>query len=332
MKHKKLRLSLILALFVVAMGAYTRLKDAGLGCPDWPNCFGYTNVYTAEQNLDTIKQNYPDLELDSEKAWLEMIHRYAAGLLGILIIVCAIIEIINAKKLHIISTVIIAAVCMQVTLGMLTVTENLIPTVVLSHLAGGFTIFSLLCIWYLSKKNTTLIKYNNCLPKAEKWANYALAAIIIQICLGGWMAANYAATTCTTFPICEKNWYQNLQPIQAIIGFLGEHENYEFGVLNYNARMTIHVFHRFGAILTCILVGYFAFRLFKINQSKTNMFAKAILTILSIQIALGVSHIFFKFPVYIGVMHNLFGLLLLATCVSIKYILNISGKRMKHEI
>lgn len=314
---KLLSLSLVLAFCVILMGAYTRLSDAGLSCPDWPNCYGFATVSQAQDHRAIAENAYPDRPLEVGKAWLEMIHRYIAGTLGLFILAMVVYDSIKERRFKILPFTLLGLVGFQVMLGMWTVTMNLMPLVVTGHLLGGFSIFSLLWLWRLSYEEKPSKALNSSLKILKPYAALAASAVFLQIFLGGWMASNYAATACTALPICEGNWWLNLQWFQAWFGFLGEHSNYEFGVLSYAARMTIHVMHRFGAavVFFCILLLIFKLYLARHNSVMT----WSILGLLTVQLCLGVSHVFFQFPVSIGVAHNATAVLLFVSCLTLWY-------------
>tara|TARA_B100001094_G_C18194660_1_gene809806 strand:- start:3229 stop:4224 length:996 start_codon:yes stop_codon:yes gene_type:complete len=320
--QKMLGVSLVLALCVIMMGAYTRLSDAGLSCPDWPNCYGYPTVTQAQDHLILAEQSFPERPLDAGKAWLEMIHRYIAGALGCFVFFMVALSTWREKKIQPLPTALLALVGMQVTLGMLTVTMNLVPWIVTGHLLGGFSLFSLLWIWFLSYRYFSIDSDVSQKKRLMPYAIIALVALVGQIFLGGWMASNYAATACTELPFCEGQWWENLQWMQAMFGFLGNYTDYEFGVLNYNARMTIHVLHRFGALLAFACIFILVLRMLYCCQSLIlRRAAWIILGLLTVQLSLGVSHIIFHFPVYIGVAHNAVAALLLLSCLFVLYTL-----------
>ena len=315
--------SLVLTMCVIMMGSYTRLSDAGLSCPDWPKCYGYLTVTEVELNLDAAQKSFPERIFEEDKAWLEMIHRYIAGTLGGLIIGMFIMQLFRHKKLEMLPVMLVTLLLFQVVLGMWTVTLNLMPIVVMGHLLGGFGIFSLLWYWFISKHASAQGYADPAIKRWKFWTQVTLIGVIFQIALGGWMAANYAATACTELPFCEGRWWENLQPLQALIGFLGEHKNYEFGVMNYDARMTIHVFHRVGAWL---VAGLVLFTVGSMLRSTQSLFLRrgcfVALFLLTLQILLGVSHVFFHLPVGLGVAHNFVAALLLLSLLYLFYLLN----------
>ncbi|MCL1126803.1 COX15/CtaA family protein [Shewanella surugensis] len=317
-----LKLTLVFTLCVILMGAYTRLSDAGLGCPDWPGCYGMIKVPTQAHELTQAQLTFPELTVESDKAWLEMIHRYIAGTLGLLVmwILFLCLKTSNAPKN--LPLLISGLVLFQAALGMWTVTMKLMPIVVMSHLLGGFTIISLVLLLYLRTKPLTIIGGD---PQAKKLATFSLlclSVLVLQIILGGWTSANYAALACTALPICEGNWYQNLDIINAFSPWQGEHSSFEFGVLEYPARMTIHVAHRIWAIVTAIMLATLAYRLMKSARSSTlRQSAWILLILVGLQIGLGLSNVIFHLPLGIAAAHNAGAALLLLSLVFINYAL-----------
>ena len=313
---------LILAVTVIVLGAYTRLTDAGLGCPDWPGCYGHYKVPAAQEQINAAELAFPERPLEPQKAWNEMIHRYFASALGLLIVVIFIISI--AKRAYHrpikLPLFLLCLVIFQGMLGMWTVTLNLLPIVVLGHLLGGFAVLSSLFLLYLR-----LVPYR--IPggdhQARRLGKYALLGIGIllgQIALGGWTSANYAALACTELPICESNWYQRLDFIGAFS--LPEAVNYEYGVHNYAQRMTMHIVHRAGALLTFIYLCWLATRIYAVASSSfLKKIAAALVVVLGIQVMLGVSNVVFSLPVAVAVLHNAVAALFLQVLVLLSYTL-----------
>jgi heme a synthase len=317
--------ALLLAMTVIALGAYTRLTDAGLGCPDWPGCYG---KLTAPQHSDHILEaqlNFPTAQIVPHKARNEMVHRYIAGLLGILVLTIFIISY-WIKRCRLLATGILLLVIVQAALGMWTVTLNLLPLVVLAHLFGGFLLFTLLAILRMDiahqQKINDVDEYSGtseslvfrthysfqselALAKLLPLGYAALLAVILQIALGGWTSSNYAATVCNQLPLCESGWREHFSAAAAFSLPLG-HETYEYGVLPYEARMSIHVMHRIGALITCLVVGSFVVLSWRRAASKSmRVFAAVIGTALLLQITLGLINVIAQLPLLNAVGHNL---------------------------
>ncbi|MCW8348632.1 COX15/CtaA family protein [Vibrio sp. ZSDZ65] len=359
-----IRLSLVLTVIVIAMGAYTRLADAGLGCPDWPGCYGQLTVPTDKVEVQVANTLYPERAVEQDKAWLEMIHRYLAGGLGLLVFMITVTGIVKERRRMglVLPLSLSVVIIFQAALGMWTVTLKLMPIIVMGHLLGGFTMFSLLFFSYLRLRpsveidrrkeqasandlsaspqrqpfqpkvvtpNQTLVtapisrKFSELgLPRSLKsLAVVALALTIIQIMLGGWTSSNYAAVVCTSLPICEGQWFESLDFITAFTPVHFGVENYEFGVLDYAARMTIHVTHRIGAMLVTVVVGVLIYQLMRQPHSALKRLGKALATMLVMQLLLGVSNVVFHLPLGVAVLHNLGAALLLLTLIKTNYVI-----------
>ncbi|WP_017443741.1 COX15/CtaA family protein [Gayadomonas joobiniege] len=322
---KLTRLALLLSLAVVILGAYTRLTEAGLGCPDWPGCYGHLKV-PHDTQIATAQARFPEQPIEVDKAWNEMIHRYFAGALGMFI--TALLTLAwrrqsqqkNQFNLKILrhTLLLFALVVFQALLGMWTVTLMLMPLVVMGHLLGGFSIVILLLLLErrLVKPAEQQPHLNSAVKKTlPSFAWLALVLLVVQIALGGWTAANYAATACTQLPICEGNWKDNLQ-ISEAFSLPPEAQSYQYGVLSYEARATIHIFHRFGAVLTFIFLLLWFGRLALPHKPQLlRLIAQVGMGLLAIQVSLGIANVVLALPLAVAVLHNAVALLLLATLV-----------------
>lgn len=325
--RKLVNISLIFAFVVIVLGAFTRLTDAGLGCPDWPGCYGFLSVPKSAEGIAFAASAFPDAPLESHKAWNEMIHRYAAGILGLLILAIAIIAI--RKRNHIpqrplkLPLFLLALVIFQAALGMWTVTMDLQPLIVMAHLLGGFSTISLLFLLSLRMRTRTMMNRDPKMRSLRSLAIFGLIVLVGQIALGGWIAANYAALACTDLPICEGNWSERLDIAGAFS--IPEAETYQYGAHDYPERMTMHVAHRFGAILTLLVLGWLLIKGWRNSTSKlfrSNLNFLALLLI--VQFALGISNVVFSLPLGVAVAHNAVGALLLLAMVALNY--NIARK------
>ncbi|MCD8550448.1 MULTISPECIES: COX15/CtaA family protein [Shewanella] len=341
-----LRVTIVFTLLVILMGAYTRLSDAGLGCPDWPGCYGHIKVPTHDHEISHAQTLFPDHDIHPEKAWLEMIHRYIAGALGILVLLVFILCLKTSEAPKKLPLAIVLLIIFQAALGMWTVTMKLMPIVVMFHLIGGFSLLSLLLLLYLRTRPRrifetadihsqraagagfngahgsrigTSLKFIGQSKHLPKLALLSLLVLIGQIMLGAWTSSNYAALACTALPICEGNWMDNLAIADAFSPFQGQHPSFEFGVLDYHARMTIHIAHRVGAIITASLLLLLAYRLFFSTQLKALSLLLVALVIL--QVSLGISNVVMHLPLGIAVSHNGGAALLLLALVAINYFL-----------
>lgn len=304
--------TLLLTLLVITLGAYTRLTDAGLGCPDWPGCYGKLTAPLHDGHVAELQQKFPDAQIEPHKAHNEMLHRYIAGLLGLAVLAIFIISQC-IKQFRLLSAFILAVVIFQAVLGMWTVTLNLLPLVVLAHLLGGFMLMSLLALlrmeiyWQQSNAQATQLSNLQSEPLLTPLLPFAYLVLVIligQIALGGWTASNYAAAVCYQLPFCEPGWVERFSLQSALHVPLG-HETYEFGVLPYEARMSIHVLHRMGAIVTLLTLGGFILCCWRRAQTpfmKKLIFALAGLLLL--QFTLGLVNVVAQLPLLNAVAHN----------------------------
>ncbi len=318
---KKLVLfSLALALVVIILGAYTRLTDAGLGCPDWPGCYGHLTVPLSEDKVAAANAAYPERPVEAHKAWNEMIHRYFAGTLGLCILAISILALVRRepsqpKKLPVF---LLGLVIFQGALGMWTVTLNLLPVVVMGHLLGGFTVLSCLFLLYLRLGGQSQAVTHQSTARLPLIAVVGMVILVAQIALGGWTSANYAALACTEFPICEGDWSSRIDFAGAYS--VPEAVNYEFGAHDYGERMTMHIVHRVGAVVTFLYLAWMALHLMRGRHSGTMKAAGSVLlSVLFVQVGLGISNVAFSLPLFIAVAHNAVAACLLLVMVWITY-------------
>jgi cytochrome c oxidase assembly protein subunit 15 len=319
---KLVLISIILAMVVIVLGAYARLTDAGLGCPDWPGCYGHLSFSKTTENIEVAQQAFPERPFEEHKAWNEMIHRYFASALGFIILVIFVSSLFRRSfnKPIKLPLFLVFLVCFQGALGMWTVTLNLMPAVVMGHLLGGFTVLSCLFLLYL---RLTPYRIPGGDPRLRHYAKYALLGIVIltgQIALGGWTSANYAALACTELPICEGAWYERLDFAGAFS--IPVAENYEFGAHDYDERMTMHVVHRIGALVTFLYLCWLGIRLYAAaSSSLIKTLSILMILVLGVQIILGVSNVVFSLPIIVAVMHNAVAACLLLVLVALSYTL-----------
>ncbi|HAS6182764.1 TPA: heme A synthase [Vibrio vulnificus] len=311
------QIALVLTSVVILLGAYTRLSDAGLGCPDWPGCYGHLTVPNTAAELSVVEDNFPGMMVEPNKAWLEMIHRYFAGSLGILIFAITLLCLFKAKAPKVVPIVLSLLVVAQALLGMWTVTMKLMPVVVMAHLLGGFLLFVLLAILYCQLKPTEfMVDWQFVDPRLRFFSFFVIAVVVLQILLGGWTSSNYAALMCSELPICEGDWVSYLDWKNAFDFWNLGHHTYEFGVLEYPARMTIHVTHRIGAMVTFFCVMTYCFWLYQQSEPIVQQLAIAIGLVLLAQVGLGISNVLYQLPLSVAVAHNL-GAALLIMLVSV---------------
>lgn len=320
-----------LAFVVILLGAYTRLADAGLGCPDWPGCYGHVGVPKHIDDVAAANQAYPERPVEATKAWKEMIHRYFASSLGLLIFVIGIIAIkkhkVDPEHAFKLPLFLMALVVFQGMLGMWTVTIKLHPTIVMSHLMGGMTTLSIL--WWLTLRSGKLFEFRHVdsvyLEKLKPLALIGLVIVVLQVMLGGWTSSNYAALHCVEFPTCVGGEY--LPPMNFQEGFDFIHEfghNYEFGVMSNEARIAIHTTHRIGALITALFVIWLGLKIILTPAYKPLKNAGiALLGVVTIQLILGVSNVLLSLPLLVAVAHNGGGALLILTMVTLNHLVRM---------
>ena len=305
--------SIVLAMLVILLGAYTRLTDAGLGCPDWPGCYGFLKVPEQAHHIEQAEALYPDRPVESHKAWNEMIHRYFAGTLGLLILAIFLFSLKHKRLL--LPSLLLALVIFQAALGMWTVTLALHPVVVMGHLLGGFTLLSLLALYWWQLQPAPFIAVKHSL-KFLFWP--VLLVLAAQIALGGWTAANYAALACVQLPVCEAGWTSQLNFDEAFSLHLG-YDNYEYGVMSQSARATVHVMHRVGAVITLLVVAAYAIALWRNSSGLIKTLSLTILLLLLLQFSLGLANVVLHLPLANAVAHNFVAANLVMCLVVIGY-------------
>ena len=314
-------LATVLAVLVVLLGAYTRLTHAGLGCPDWPGCYGFIAVPASEAQLAHAQSSFPHAPVEAEKGWNEMIHRYFAGSLGLLILGMALQAWRRREQPRQplkLPLLLLGVVVAQAAFGMWTVTLKLWPQVVTGHLLGGFATLSLLFLLSLRLSGRFVAQ---AVPASLRYlAALGLILVIGQIALGGWVSSNYAAVACGDFPTCHGQW---LPAMDFANGFhLTQHigPNYLGGQLDSDARTAIHVTHRLGALLVLLTLLPLSWQLRKQGFSRL---AGLLLLALTLQICLGISNVLLQLPLAVAVAHNIGGACLLLVLVLLNYRLRL---------
>lgn len=306
----------IFALLVVSVGAYTRLADAGLGCPDWPGCYGFLTVPDEATEISTAEARYPEAPVEFAKAWWEMGHRYIAG--ALLLLVASILFMAYRAREEEDTPLKLAAVLMfvilwQAAFGAWTVTLKLWPQVVTGHLIGGFTTLSLM--WLLFLRQGGLSGMVAALPRPNWLAKIAFVAVVVQIVLGGWVSSNYAALACYDFPSCDGTYTPNIDLQQGFNIFQSVGPNYLGGLMTNEARMAIHWVHRIGAIVVLLVVGGLVIQTVK----QAAVIGYVLLAVLVTQITLGILNVVWVLPLLNATAHNTVGALLLLVLVTINF-------------
>ena len=320
---------LVLTFVVIVLGAYTRLKDAGLGCPDWPGCYGRLVVPNTAEQIDRAQDAYPAAPFDRQKAWIEMIHRLAAGGLGLLIFITTLIDWLRARRVGESMSRLLPLLCllvvMQGAFGVLTVTWKLLPLVVVIHLFGAFFILALVYIHYLVlTADFTHYRQDATSPFVLRLAvAMGMALVLVQVLLGGWTASNYAGQACTDFPLCNGHWFPPQMDFSGGFNFwqpLGP--NYEGGQLPAEARVAIHFFHRMFSIvlLAYWVVFYLVIRRIVWLRSSLLPTMHMILGLLLLQMVLGIMNVLGGLPLSIALAHNGLAAILLLAVVRLLFL------------
>lgn len=295
-------LAAVVAFCVVLLGSYVRLSDAGLGCPDWPGCYGALTVPQSELAIAAAQQAYPDKPVEHVKAWKEMAHRYLAGSLGVLVVILAVLAFRQRHQLKTswqLSAGLVILITLQALLGMWTVTLLLKPVIVTLHLLGGMTTLALLS-WIAFRQCS---KPQIALPAGHQWwLRVALMIWIAQVILGGWTSSNYAALACTDFPTCHGVWWPDLDLGEAFHLTRALGESRDGGQLHLNALTSIQWVHRLGAAV--VLVWMLLSAHFMMQRPVARNLARGLLVIVLSQVAIGIGNLLLQLPLVLAVMHN----------------------------
>ena len=314
------RLACGLTFIVIIVGAYTRLTDAGLGCPDWPGCYGRMIISTQADYIAEAQAFWPERPLQTDKAWIEMAHRYIAGLLGLMILAIAVLAWAGkpAPRIRLLAGGLLLLVVFQALLGMWTVTLLLKPFIVALHLLGGMAIIGLLHWLTLELRPAPGSTPGRPAPAGfnlTPWAVAALLVLILQIALGGWTSTNYAALACPDFPACQGKLWPPMDFGEAFVLWRGLGVDYEGGVLDGPARTAIHMSHRIGAAVTAAALLALAIPALRANATRPA--ARALLALLFIQLSLGIANVVLNLPLMVAVAHNGVAALLLLSVVTL---------------
>ncbi|GGO88176.1 heme A synthase [Marinobacterium nitratireducens] len=310
--------AVLLALVVVMLGGWTRINDAGLGCPDWPGCYGHIVLPGSEEALAIAQARYPDQPLLAHKGWIEMVHRYVAGTLGLLVLALAVAGW-RRRRVEgypaVLSMTLLGLVVVQALFGMWTVTLKLLPIVVTLHLLGGLLILAGLVLlrfrllrFYRGSAGRPVAR-----RRGRSWVLAALIVLFLQIALGGWTSANYAGWACTDWLLCERGQTQALDFHGGFEVTLETGPNYQGGQLPREGRAAIQMTHRAGALLVLLVVAIMIWRLARAGWHKGELLGVAALA--AAQVGLGVANIVYAVPIPLAMAHHGGAVLLLLSLV-----------------
>lgn len=324
--RRLLSLTVALTFLVVVIGAFVRLTDAGLGCPDWPGCYGHlTSLPETEQEIAAAQAQDPRGTYDAGKAFREMLHRYLAGALGLLVLGLAVLcrTRLGSARLARGTMALLALVVLQALLGMWTVTLQLKPLIVTLHLLGGFATLGL--VWWLLLRHHDWPRPTAGPPRSLRYLYAAaLAGLVVQITLGGWTSTNYAALACPDFPTCREQWWPSAMDFsEAFVLWRGLGIDYEYGVLDSPARTAIHVAHRIGAAVASALILALAVASIRSGLGAWRVSGWVLIALLAIQVSLGIGNVVLQLPLAVAVAHNaVAAILLLAILTQGRLLLN----------
>ncbi len=332
----------LLGLCVVVLGAYVRLSAAGLGCPDWPGCYGHITPTGAEDSV-AAQSAFPSRPLEVGKAWREMIHRYAAATLGLIVAGIAALAIVTRRSRVVgvgYALGLLGIVVFQGILGMLTVTWQLKPLIVTLHLLFGLTTVGLLWWLLLSLPKQAWgqarpLGHSSVAGATTRAAETARVVVIVAVCLlglqialGGWTSSNYAAVACPDVPKCQNAWWPPTDYRNAFVLWRGLGTNYEGGVLEQPARVAIHLTHRLGALAAAFgLTLASVVTLVRTRRPTARVAAVAVLLALVLQLSIGIAMVLRGFPLWLATAHDAGAVLLLLATLQLAWSLSRTAQR-----
>jgi cytochrome c oxidase assembly protein subunit 15 len=338
--------AVLLALGVVVLGAYVRLTTAGLGCPDWPGCYGHLTPTGAAADIAAGTTHQGAKTLEVGRAWREMIHRYFAGSLVVLTLILAVMAFMQQRSRAPGNTsvplalAVVVTIFVQALLGMLTVTWQVAPQIVTLHLLFGMTTLGLLWWLWLTLDAQTPRSAAPALGRSPgvRWAasnlisrrlaRVGLVALALQIALGGWTSTNYAAIACPDFPTCQASWWPDMDFGRAFVLWHAPTVNYEGGVLSNTARVAIHFTHRLGALIATVALALAAVWVLREGTLvRARAAAIAVVVALALQLAIGISMVVKGFPLWLATAHNGGAALLLLATLTLNHRLIAAGVR-----
>lgn len=305
---------------IIVLGAFVRLSDAGLGCPDWPGCYGHLGVPNEPHEISKAESAFPGKPVEIAKGWIEMVHRYFATGLGFIVLIIAFLAYRKRRQLRQaigLPVALVGVVIFQGMLGMWTVTLLLKPAIVTAHLIGGMTTLALLSWLALRQYELAGLPRIMVTTGMALHARVALAVLAGQIALGGWVSTNYAAMACIDFPTCNASFMPKMDFANAFHVFRDLGMTAQGQLLSSEALTAIHWSHRLGALVVSAVLLTLALRLLKITPLKK--VGRMLLIVLVVQITMGITIVLFSLPLPLAVMHNALAALLLVVLVMINF-------------
>ncbi|MDD3784655.1 MAG: COX15/CtaA family protein [Hydrogenophaga sp.] len=299
--HALTLVTLFLTFDLVLFGAFTRLTDSGLGCPDWPGCYGNASPLGAHADISAAQSAMPTGPVTHGKAWIEMVHRYLATGVGVLIIVLTAVSWVERRRLALSPwwpTATLAWVCLQGAFGALTVTMKLFPAIVTLHLLGGLVLLALLrtqAVWYGGPRAALTPGL-----RGAAWVVFAL--LWCQIALGGWVSTNYAVLACRDFPLCQGSWWPSMAFGEGFALWRELGQTRGGAAIAFEALTAIHYTHRLFAYLVLACLAWLAWRLHR--HENTRRAARWLGGIALWQLLTGVSNVVLEWPLLAAVSHT----------------------------
>ena len=295
-------LTLFLTFDLIVFGAFTRLSDSGLGCPDWPGCYGQASPLGAHEEIHAAQSAMPSGPVTWSKAWIEMVHRYLAMTVGVLIMVMAAVSWLERRRLPRSpwwATATLVWVIVQGLFGKFTVTLKLYPAVVTAHLLGGLALLALLVVQHESFRQRPVS-----LPRRlRQGAMAVLAVLVVQVALGGWVSTNYAVLACSGFPACNGQWWPAMDfergfTLFRALGYAGDGN-----LLPFEALVAIHYVHRSFAWVLVIAMALLAWRLWRLG-GVPRRFGTGLAVLCLAQVASGLSNVVLGWPLLAALAHT----------------------------
>lgn len=310
--HRLALIAAAISFAVIVLGAFVRLSDAGLGCPDWPGCYGHLTWPDESHEVIKANESFPDRAVETHKAWKEMIHRYLAGSLVLLVLAINVLawKFRPVGRVRMLAAALLILILFQAALGMWTVTLKLLPIVVMGHLLGGLAAFCVLLWIAWSSSTRSPSPANRVLRQYRPLILAALAVVVLQLALGGWTSANYSALACPDFPTCHGQFWPDANFRDGFILWREIGVDYEGGVLDLRSRIAIQLTHRIGAVAVLLVVGLLSVKL--ISRPPARPQGLVLGALLLAQITLGIMNVVLQLPLANAVAHNGTGALLLA--------------------
>ena len=308
--HALVLVTLFLTFDLVLFGAFTRLTDSGLGCPDWPGCYGHASPLGAHADITAAQTALPTGPVTHGKAWIEMVHRYWATAVGGLILVMTALSWrahVRRTAHDVISpwwaTLTLVWVCVQGFFGAKTVTMKLFPAIVSLHLLGGYVLLALLTVMWVKLSLAQAGRARIALPSGVKvWVALSLFLLVLQAASGAWVSTNYAVLACTEFPKCQGGWWPTMDFARGFEVWRPLGQSGDGSYLPFEALTAIHIVHRIMALVTAL--NLVALAAYLVGYSTLKRPAQLLVGLIVLQVLTGVSNAVLDWPLLAAVLHT----------------------------